>query len=63
MCKRDTIESIQVNLNYVVEDANTALSYAKEIKDSELTDKLTKLKTDALGVKDYLNSKTDSKTG
>lgn len=63
MCKQGAIDGIQTNLNYVVEDANTALSYAKEIKDSELTDKLTKLKTDALGVKDYIKSKTDSKTG
>jgi hypothetical protein len=65
MCgsKRDAVESIQINLNYVKEDVNSALSYATEVGDPELTKKLTEIKDKAQGVKDYITSKTDSKTG
>jgi len=63
MCKSNAIQGVKTNLNYMVEDVDTALSYAGDIKDAELTDKLTKLKTDAVGVRDYIKSKTDAKTG
>lgn len=63
MCKSNAIQGVKTNINYMVEDADTALSYATEVKDAELTKKLTKLKDDAVGVRDYITSKTDSKTG
>lgn len=63
MCKQSAIENIHINLNYLEEDVNAALRSATEIKDPVLTEKLTKLKTDAVGVRDYISSKTDSHTG
>ena len=63
MCKQTAIEGVNINLNYVEEDVKSALTYAAEIKDPELTEKLTKIQTAAVGVKDYIKSKTDSKTG
>jgi hypothetical protein len=63
MCKQTAIESVGINLNYLEEDVNAALRSAEEIKDPVLTEKLTKIKTEAVGVKDYIKSKTDSKTG
>lgn len=63
MCNKNAISGVQTNLRYIEEDVDTALSYAKEVKDPELTKKLTEIKTQAVGVKDYIKSKTDSKTG
>lgn len=63
MCKKNAIEGVNINLNYMKEDVESALSYASEIGDPELTSKLNKLKTETVGVKDYIKSKTDAKTG
>lgn len=63
MCKQTAIEGVKTNLSYMAEDVNSALTYAAEIKDPELTEKLTKLKTETAGVRDYITSKSDSKTG
>ena len=63
MCKQTAIEGVNINLNYMKEDVDSALTYAAEIKDPELTEKLNKLKTETVGVKDYIKSKTDAKTG
>lgn len=63
MCKQTAIESVNINLNYLEEDVNAALRSATEIKDPVLTEKLTKLKTDAVGVRDYISSKLNSQTG
>ncbi len=65
MCgsKRDAVESVQINLNYMKEDVSTALSYASEVGDPELTKQLTEIKDKTQGVKDYITSKTDAKKG
>ena len=65
MCgsKRDAVENVQINLNYMKEDVNSALTYATEVGDPELTKQLTELKDKTQGVKDYITSKTDAKTG
>jgi hypothetical protein len=63
MCNKSAIEGVKNNLRYVVEDVDSAMEHAKGVKDPELTNKLTKLKTEAVGITDYIKSKTDSKTG
>ena len=64
MCtsKKDSIQLVQTSLTYVKEDVESALEHAKNINDPELTKKLEEIKTKAVGVKDYIVSKTDPKT-
>ena len=62
MKKQEVIECLQTSLRYTLEDVGTALAYAKEIKDPELTKKLTEIKDKTQGVKDYIVSKADPKT-
>jgi len=65
MCgnKRDAVENVQINLNYMKEDVSSALSYASDVGDPELTKQLTELKDKTQGVKDYIKSKADPKKG
>ena len=64
MCtsKKDFVQLVQNSLTYVKEDVESALEYAKNINDPELTKKLEEIKTKAVGVKDCIVSKTDPKT-
>lgn len=64
MCgsKKNSIEGVKINLNYIREDVESALSYASNINDPELTKKLTEIKDKASGVSEYITSRTDSKT-
>lgn len=65
MCgsKRDSVEGVNINLNYIKEDVNSALSYASNVGDPELTKQLTEIKDKAQGVQDYIAKKTDAKQG
>jgi len=56
------IEGVKSNLRYIEEDVDSALSHAKEIKDPELTKKLTEIKAKTQGAKEYIVSRTDAKT-
>lgn len=60
---KNAISGVNSNLKYAEEDVDAASQHAVMIKDPELTKKLGDLKTRIVGVKDYLKSKTDSKTG
>lgn len=65
MCgsKRDSVEGVNINLNYIKEDVNSALSYASNIGDPELTKQLTEIKDKAVKVGEYIAKKTDAKQG
>jgi len=60
--KSGNIQVVQQYLSYVVDDLEGALAGAREIKDPELTNKLTEIQNKARGIKDYIVSKTDPKT-
>lgn len=63
MSNKRAIDGVKANLQYIEEDVTTALEYAKEIKDPELTKKLDTLKSGTKGVKDYLAARVDPKQG
>ena len=65
MCgtKKDSVEGVKINLNYIKEDVNSALSYASNVGDPELTKQLTEIKDKAASVGEYIAKKTDSHQG
>jgi hypothetical protein len=63
MSNKRAIEGVKSNLNYIAEDVSTALEYAKDIKDPELTKKLDNIKSETKGVKDYLAARTNPTKG
>lgn len=56
------IQSTQTSLQYAKEELDSALVHAAGVKDPELTKKIEGVKKDIQGVKDYITSRTDSKT-
>jgi hypothetical protein len=63
MSNKRAIEGVKSNLNYIAEDVSTALEYAKDIKDPELTKKLDNIKSETKGVKDYLAARLSPQKG
>jgi hypothetical protein len=62
MSKSD-IKLVKRNLQYALEDLDTAKEAAKGIKDPELTKRLDDLHTQTTGTRDYLESRLDPKRG
>jgi hypothetical protein len=58
-----SVSGVRSNLKYIQEDVVTALEYAKDIKDPELTKKLEDIKAKAAGAQEYLASRVDPKRG
>lgn len=63
MSNKRAIDGVKANLRYMYEDVETALSYAKDIKDPELTKKLESLKNETKGTADYMAARLNPKQG